>query len=141
VSVLFARITTTLGSHPQKAMLWGLYINDQTINTITLRYLTGVCACLFQDVVNGYQCNCAVGWTGTNCDVNINDCTPSSCLNGGLCHVSCTSIAVLHSLLNQTVIMVVWYIAVYVCDIESVASICRDSTDMQYMIIQKKKNW
>ena len=46
-----------------------------------------------QDVVNGYQCNCSVGWTGTNCDVNINDCTPTSCLNGGICYVSfiCTT--------------------------------------------------
>ena len=47
-----------------------------------------VCACLLLDVVNGYQCNCAVGWTGTNCDVNINDCSPNSCLNGGFCQVS-----------------------------------------------------
>jgi len=46
---------------------------------------------VFQDVVNGYQCNCTVGWTGTNCDVNINDCSPSSCLNGGFCHVSCVN--------------------------------------------------
>ena len=60
-----------------------------------------VCACLFQDVVNGYQCNCAVGWTGTNCDVDINDCSPSSCLNGGLCHVSCINIVETFTTLNH----------------------------------------
>ena len=80
-------------------MWWDLYVIDRTINSsfvvnlelICVYILCIMCACLFQDVVNGYQCNCAVGWTGTNCDVNINDCTPTSCLNGGFCYVSCVN--------------------------------------------------
>ena len=45
--------------------------------------------CSFQDVVGGYECECAIGMTRTNCDININDCAPGSCLNGGFCNVSC----------------------------------------------------
>ena len=39
-------------------------------------------------MASGYTCECAMGWTGTHCDVNINDCKPGSCLNGGVCYVS-----------------------------------------------------
>ncbi|KAK3579233.1 hypothetical protein CHS0354_033303 [Potamilus streckersoni] len=40
-------------------------------------------ACEDQDI--GYRCNCPVGYTGLNCQTNINDCTNTSCLNGGVC--------------------------------------------------------
>ena len=32
-----------------------------------------------------FTCECAVGFEGELCDVNIDDCDPSPCLNGGLC--------------------------------------------------------
>ncbi len=35
-----------------------------------------------QDGVNSYTCTCALGWAGTNCDVNIDDCDPNPCQNG-----------------------------------------------------------
>ena len=32
-----------------------------------------------------YQCNCEEGWTGVNCDVNINDCLKGICNLQGTC--------------------------------------------------------
>ena len=40
-----------------------------------------------QDIINGYRCSCAAGYTGTNCGINIDDCTSSPCVNGN-CTVS-----------------------------------------------------
>ena len=34
------------------------------------------------DKVNGYECICTAGYTGNNCDSNINDCLPDPCING-----------------------------------------------------------
>jgi protocadherin Fat 1/2/3 len=34
---------------------------------------------------NAYVCTCPNGFSGTNCDVNIDDCTSEPCLNGGTC--------------------------------------------------------
>lgn len=33
-----------------------------------------------------YKCVCDAGWSGTACDVNINECASVTCLNGGFCH-------------------------------------------------------
>ncbi|CAH1274716.1 SRPX2 [Branchiostoma lanceolatum] len=38
-----------------------------------------------EDRVGSYWCTCEMGFTGTHCDVNINDCHNSSCRNGGTC--------------------------------------------------------
>ncbi|XP_035676270.1 signal peptide, CUB and EGF-like domain-containing protein 1 [Branchiostoma floridae] len=45
----------------------------------------GVHAIACQDNVGFYSCVCEMGFTGTHCDVNINDCHNSSCRNGGTC--------------------------------------------------------
>ena len=31
---------------------------------------------------NGYTCTCATGFTGTNCETNIDDCAAAPCVNG-----------------------------------------------------------
>ena len=41
-----------------------------------------------QDNVASYTCVCEAGWTGANCDQNINDCDPNPCQNGATCDVS-----------------------------------------------------
>ena len=32
-----------------------------------------------------FRCQCPIGFSGTNCQTNDNDCTPTSCLNHGIC--------------------------------------------------------
>ena len=32
-----------------------------------------------------YRCLCLPGWTGKNCDENIDDCASNPCVNGGTC--------------------------------------------------------
>lgn len=42
--------------------------------------------CVLQDGVLTYMCQCAPGWYGANCSLNIDECTPSPCAYG-LCEV------------------------------------------------------
>jgi protein crumbs len=37
------------------------------------------------DVWNDYTCTCAPGYTGTRCQVNIDDCADTPCQHGGVC--------------------------------------------------------
>lgn len=37
------------------------------------------------DGVNSFSCTCLPGYTGPDCDVNIDDCAPAPCHNGGVC--------------------------------------------------------
>ncbi len=36
----------------------------------------------------GYACSCAPGYEGRNCAIDLIDCLPNPCLNGGSCTVS-----------------------------------------------------
>lgn len=39
------------------------------------------------DMVNGYKCACEPPWTGENCEVELDPCSPNKCKNG-LCNPS-----------------------------------------------------
>jgi len=36
-------------------------------------------------MINDYQCDCVAGFTGHDCEENINDCLPTPCENNGTC--------------------------------------------------------
>lgn len=36
---------------------------------------------------DAYSCTCPPGYTGTNCDINIDECGSTPCQNGGTCTV------------------------------------------------------
>lgn len=40
---------------------------------------------LCTDLPNGYLCSCPPGWTGTNCELDVNECLSNPCQNGGVC--------------------------------------------------------
>ena len=41
--------------------------------------------CFNQRTGNVFNCNCNTGWTGTKCDVDIDECANGPCLNAGTC--------------------------------------------------------
>lgn len=34
-----------------------------------------------------YTCECLSGYTGTNCEIEVDDCQHRPCMNGGICKV------------------------------------------------------
>ena len=34
---------------------------------------------------NGYRCVCQAGYSGQNCETNVNECASNPCQNGGSC--------------------------------------------------------
>ena len=38
------------------------------------------------DGINSYTCNCSTGYTGSDCETDIDDCQPDLCQNGGTCN-------------------------------------------------------
>ena len=40
---------------------------------------------LFQDLFNDYFCSCQPGYFGRNCEMEIDECLPRPCENGGTC--------------------------------------------------------
>ena len=36
------------------------------------------------ELVNGYNCTCVPGYNGTDCETNIDDCSPNPCQNNAV---------------------------------------------------------
>lgn len=51
------------------------------INVIYSIFFLGTCI----DLVNNYTCNCHAGFTGSNCDIKIKNCTEDSCYPNVTC--------------------------------------------------------
>jgi len=41
--------------------------------------------CAYNSTTDSYGCTCAAGYTGANCQTNIDDCATNPCTNGGTC--------------------------------------------------------
>jgi len=50
-------------------------------NCLSSPCLHGTC----QDALNGFICSCDTGFTGHDCDINIDDCGTNICLNNATC--------------------------------------------------------
>ena len=54
----------------------------QTVISILTIVPPTMCQWACADLVNGYSCTCQAGYTGTNCDKDIDDCATNPCVNG-----------------------------------------------------------
>ena len=55
------------------------------IQPISIQYIYTPGTC--EDMLNGYQCHCILGYNGTNCENNIDECSSRPCLNRATCEV------------------------------------------------------
>ena len=38
------------------------------------------------DLIDDFMCSCQLGYTGKQCETNVDDCQDQPCLNNGTCH-------------------------------------------------------
>lgn len=70
---------------------WGGLFCNQDLNFCTNHKPCrngGIC---FNTGQGSYTCNCPKGFTGTNCEFPLHDCTRTPCQNGGFCNRTVTS--------------------------------------------------
>ncbi|XP_078585797.1 uncharacterized protein LOC144867617 [Branchiostoma floridae x Branchiostoma japonicum] len=82
----FSNCTNTAGSYSCQCR--DGYVGSGTVcteinecNSNPCNNIGGTCV----DRINGYNCSCREGFAGDRCEININDCEPSPCLNSGTC--------------------------------------------------------
>src|SRR5437868_144451 len=90
-----------------------MYVSDLTKNNRILNWIClgashpcasgGTCT----DFLNSYRCDCVSGFSGSNCQTNINECTSQPCANGGTCidqtnSFTCTCIPGFSGILCET---------------------------------------
>jgi hypothetical protein len=85
------KTTPFLGSSPMQAGLENvLMLCLYDVDTSTCARLSPCRsgATCINDGLGGYTCSCPPGYTGGTCQVEISECSPNPCSNGGSCTVS-----------------------------------------------------
>lgn len=67
-------------------MRFSLQINQLSLitdydNCVASPCLNGICS----DALDGYSCECQPGYSGKNCEINVDDCLENICTNGATC--------------------------------------------------------
>ena len=72
---------------PASWFLFYIYMQSNCLNKTFLKCELAPCknGGVCEDQINGYECECRAGFTGVNCEININECEPLPCRNNATC--------------------------------------------------------
>ena len=79
-----------IGSQPCSFLHYPLFTHEKrtaclTVLCVHLCFSLLLAVPLFQDLFNDYSCSCQPGYFGRNCEMEIDECLPRPCENGGTC--------------------------------------------------------
>ena len=80
-----------IGSQPCSFLHYPLFTHNEkrtaclTVLCVHLCFSLLLAVPLFQDLFNDYSCSCQPGYFGRNCEMEIDECLPRPCENGGTC--------------------------------------------------------